>query len=216
MALANFNNLKDAILTEFSRNDSGFVDALHDFILRGESVLNRRLRTHQMRATATVTISSSASTASLPTGFLSDIGLHYTSDLSQLTPATDADLVYWGATDSGQPRLYRVGATVYEFDRPADQSYATKAVYYKANNITSDSTNWLLTNYPDAYLYASCFEAAAARQAKDRMALYKPLRDEIIEEINRLNSKTQGRVRMRHDASLARGNQFNVNTGGYL
>ncbi len=216
MALANFNNLKDAILTEFSRNDSGFVDALHDFILRGESVLNRRLRTHQMRATATVTISSSASTASLPTGFLSDIGLHYTSDLSQLTPATDADLVYWGSTDSGQPRLYRVGATVYEFDRPADQSYATKAVYYKANNITSDSTNWLLTNYPDAYLYASCFEAAAARQAKDRMALYKPLRDEIIEEINRLNSKTQGRVRMRHDASLARGNQFNVNTGGYL
>ena len=216
MALANFNNLKDAILTEFSRNDSGFVDALHDFILRGESVLNRRLRTHQMRATATVTISSSASTASLPTGFLSDIGLHYTSDLSQLPPATDADLVYWGSTDSGQPRLYRVGATVYEFDRPADQSYATKAVYYKANNITSDSTNWLLTNYPDAYLYASCFEAAAARQAKDRMALYKPLRDEIIEEINRLNSKTQGRVRMRHDASLARGNQFNVNTGNYL
>ena len=216
MALANFNNLKDAILTEFSRNDSGFVDALHDFILRGESVLNRRLRTHQMRATATVTISSSASTASLTTGFLSDIGLHYTSDLSQLTPATDADLVYWGSTDSGQPRLYRVGATVYEFDRPADQSYATKAVYYKANNITSDSTNWLLTNYPDAYLYASCFEAAAARQAKDRMALYKPLRDEIIEEINRLNSKTQGRVRMRHDASLARGNQFNVNTGNYL
>jgi hypothetical protein len=169
-----------------------------------------------MRATATVTISSSASTASLPTGFLSDIGLHYTSDLSQLTPATDADLVYWGSTDSGQPRLYRVGATVYEFDRPADQSYATKAVYYKANNLTSDSTNWLLTNYPDAYLYASCFEAAASRQAKDRMALYKPLRDEIIEEINRLNSKTQGRVRMRHDASLARGNQFNVNTGGYL
>ena len=216
MALANFNNLKDAILTEFSRNDSGFVDALHDFILRGESVLNRRLRTHQMRATATVTISSSASTASLPTGFLSDIGLHYTSDLSQLTPATDADLVYWGSTDSGQPRLYRVGATVYEFDRPADQSYATKAVYYKANNITSDSTNWLLTNYPDAYLYASCFEAAAARQAKDRMALYKPLRDEIIEEINRLNSKTQGRVRMRHDASLARGHQLNVNTGNYL
>ena len=216
MALANFNNLKDAILTEFSRNDSGFVNALHDFILRGESVLNRRLRTHQMRATATVTISSSASTASLPTGFLSDIGLHYTSDLSQLTPATDADLVYWGSTDSGQPRLYRVGATVYEFDRPADQSYATKAVYFKANNLTSDGTNWLLTNYPDAYLYASCVEAAAARQAKDRMALYKPLRDEIIEEINRLNSKTQGRVRMRHDASLARGNQFNVNTGNYL
>ena len=99
MALANFNNLKDAILTEFSRNDSGFVDALHDFILRGESVLNRRLRTHQMRATATVTISSSASTASLPTGFLSDIGLHYTSDLSQLTTATAADLVYWGSKD---------------------------------------------------------------------------------------------------------------------
>ena len=216
MALANFDNLKDAILTEFSRNDSGFVNALGDFILRAESVLNRRLRTHQMRATATVTISSSASTASLPTGFLSDIGLHYTSDLSQLTPATDADLVYWGSTDSGQPRLYRVGATVYEFDRPADQSYATKAVYFKANNLTSDGTNWLLTNYPDAYLYASCFEAAAARQAKDRMALYKPLRDEIIEEINRLNSKTQGRVRMRHDASLARENQFNVNTGNYL
>ena len=105
---------------------------------------------------------------------------------------------------------------MYEFERPADQSYATKAVYYKANNLTSDATNWLMTNYPDAYLYASCFEAAAARQAKDRMAIYKPLRDEIIEEINRLNSKTQGRVRMRHDASLARGNQFNINTGGYL
>ena len=216
MALTNFATLKTAIASEFSRSATGFPNAVPDYVLRAEAVLNRRLRTHQMRATATVTISSSASTASLPTGFLSDIGLHYTSDLSQLTPATDADLVYWGATDSGQPRLYRVGATVYEFERPADQSYATKAVYYKANNLTSDATNWLMTNYPDAYLYASCFEAAAARQAKDRMAIYKPLRDEIVEEINRLNSKTQGRVRMRHDASLARGNQFNINTGGYL
>ena len=216
MALANYDNLKDAILTECSRNDSGFVSGLADFILRGEAVLNRRLRTHQMRATASVSLSGDASTASLPTGYLSDIDLYYNSDKSQLTMATDGDLVYWGQTGSGQPRLYRVGSTVYEFERPADQAYTLKAVYYKANNLTSDGTNWLLTNYPDAYLYASCFEAAASRQADKRMAIYKPVRDEIIEEINRLNSKTQGRVNMRHDSTLAKERRFNINTDSYI
>ena len=73
-----------------------------------------------------------------------------------------------------------------------------------------------MTNYPDAYLYACCFEAAAARQADKRMAIYKPLRDEIIEEINRLNSKTQGRVNMRHDSTLARERRFNISTDTYL
>ena len=216
MALANYDNLKDAILTEFSRNDSGFVNGLADFILRGEAVLNRRLRTHQMRATANVSLSSSNSTASLPTGFLSDIDLFHTSDLTQLSMATDKDLTYWGQSSSGKPALYRVGATVYEFERPADQNYTLKAVYYKANNLTSEGTNWLLTNYPDAYLYASCFEAATSRQADKRMAIYKPLRDEIIEEINRLNSKTQGRVRMRHDATLGSERRYNISTDSHL
>ena len=216
MALANYDNLKDAILTEFSRNDTGFVNGLADFILRGEAVLNRRLRTHQMRATTNVSLSSSNSTASLPTGFLSDIDLYHTDDLSQLSMATDKDLIYWGSSSSGKPALYRVGATIFEFERPADQNYTLKSIYYKANTLTSDGTNWLLTNYPDAYLYASCFEAAASRQADKRMALYKPLRDEIIEEINRMNSKTQGRLRMRHDATLGTERRFNISTDSHL
>ena len=214
MALANYDNLKDAILTEFSRNDSGFVAGLPDFIKRGEAFLNRNLRHHQMRSTASVSLSSSASTASLPAGFLSDIDLYYTSDKQQLSQATDRDLVYWGQTEEAQPALYRVGST-YEFERPADQAYTLTAIYFKALDLVTDRTNWLLTNYPDAYLYSACFEAAVSRRNNDRMAVYKPMRDEIVKDTNKLNSRTQGQTLMRHDSSLAGRRQFNINTGSY-
>ena len=214
MALANYNDLKTAIAAEFSRADTGFTTAVPDFITRGEGFLNRNLRHHQMRTTASVSLSTGASTASLPTGYLSDVDLYYTSDKKQLAKATDRDLVYWGQTERAQPVLYRVGAT-YEFERPADQSYTLTAIYFKGLDLASDATNWLMTNYPDAYLYASCFEAAVARRNGERMGVYKPMRDEIVLEVNKLNSRTQGQTLMRQDSSLAGRRQFNINSGAY-
>ena len=110
--------------------------------------------------------------------------------------------------------MYRVGST-YEFERPADQAYTLTAIYFKALDLATDSTNWLLTNYPDAYLYSACFEAAVSRRNNDRMAVYKPMRDEIVKDTNKLNSRTQGQTLMRHDSSLAGRRQFNINTGSY-
>lgn len=94
MALTSYSDLQTAIQTEFARSDTGFTNAVVDYITRGEAFLNRKLRHHQMRSTASVSLSQSASTATLPTGFLSDIDLYYTSDKTQLAKATDRDLVY--------------------------------------------------------------------------------------------------------------------------
>ena len=54
------------------------------------------------------------------------------------------------------------------------------------------STNWLLTEYPNAYLYGVLTELAAMQRNAEMAQLYKARRDEAFAEIIQLSALTTG------------------------
>ena len=77
------------------------------------------------------------------------------------------------------------GITTFEFD------------YYQKISALSGTVNWLFSAHPDIYLFGSLVEANAFTEMPENAVLWKARRDEIFEEIERLDIKTKGGGRIR-------------------
>jgi len=65
-------------------------------------------------------------------------------------------------------------------------SYTYRGIWYTAIPALSSgtTTNWLLTAYPDAYLYGTLIQSAARIQDDARLPMWKALFAETVDEIN--------------------------------
>ena len=166
MALDTYANLKQAIERFSHRTD--ISDVIDDFIDLAESRIDTRLqlRTNEERATA----SMSGRFLALPDGFLQmrrltitgspNYEIHYRAPKSMPILST------------GRPKYYTITSQI-EFDRVPDSAYPLEMSYYKVlvPLTSSNTTNDVLTNYPDLYLYGSLAELH--RWARDEQtALY--------------------------------------------
>lgn len=64
--------------------------------------------------------------------------------------------------------------------------------FAKIPSLQTNTTNWLFTAYPDLYLFGSMVEAEAFGINDERMPMWKARRDEVFEEITRLDNRTRG------------------------
>jgi hypothetical protein len=69
----------------------------------------------------------------------------------------------WGGSASGTPSVYTVIADELQLGPTPDSVMTMEMLFYKKFDALSDSatTNWMITNAPDVYLYASTGEAQA-------------------------------------------------------
>src|SRR5574340_375070 len=157
MSVSTYAELQTAVSNWLHRADLTSYTA--DFIQQGEAWLNRKLRTMDMEERATVTMGTTDRFDSLPTGYLEMQSLYYTGTLEELTFVEPSALIRLIRTGSGKPVHFTIKDGL-EWDRVPDSAYESEMHYFKALNIASDSTNWLLTNHPDIYLHASIAAAA--------------------------------------------------------
>lgn len=96
------------------------------------------------------------------------------------------DSIYGGTT--GRPAFFSIVGNEIQLAPAPDGSYEIEMDYYKKFDALSDSTttNWLLTNSPDAYLFGSLAEASPFIRANDsRIALWEAKYQAAIAELNR-------------------------------
>jgi hypothetical protein len=140
-----------------------YTDAkLDEFILMGESRLNRALRMLDMIQTQTGTLSTSVATLALPTRFADRIQFRINDPETELCWVAPSQIKEYSAdlTTSRMPRRYTVTDT-FEFDAIPDSAYSYTLKYYQGYKLSLDSdTNYVLTNYPQAYLYAAAIDGA--------------------------------------------------------
>ena len=212
MALANNGDLQSAVQSWMNRNESGFTAMIPDFIALAEAELNSRVRVRQNMTTAALTLVAWNDYVALPTDFLEDVELNYTISAQLLLKASynDIDRIR-GEAVAGQPSLYAINGTNINFERDADASYALTLRYYEAWAIATDSTNWLLTTHPDAYLFGALAEAHgwlgdanAAQWARGKM-------EAAIQRALTADSRTRG-APLRVDAALLRRSSYNILT----
>jgi hypothetical protein len=193
MAISTYNELQTAV-ADWTANTTIPAKAV-DLITLGESILNRKLRLLQMENVATLSTSTSDRFATLPTGFLEAIDLTlYADSVPQTLVQVPLAVVNCRPTDIATlPRMYSITSNIV-FDVKSDQVYTCSFRYYKRLDIASDTTNWVLTNNPDLYLYAAMLSAEPYLKNDGRVTLWAQMLEEGIKQLNRLDARSRGRA----------------------
>ena len=208
MAISTFAELKTATANWLDRSD--LTDRIPEFIALAEARFNRILRIRDMETVSTA-ISTAAGTReySLPTGFVQMKEFHLSTDpltpLAYITPEMMTRI--WAGSGQGKPEVFTIIADNVRMGPSPDAVYTTSMLYYKTFTALSDSatTNDMLTNNPDVYLYGTLLEAEPFIMNDERVQLWGMAFKQAIDDIQNQDNKD------RHSGSELRV----MNTGGY-
>lgn len=156
MAINTYSTLQTAIGNWLARSD--LTTVIPDFIMLAEAEFNRVLRVREMESRATATATEYLE---LPSDFLElrtvQLNTSPVTVLSQVSPE-----VIDGYTTTGKPVCFTIIDNRIQLGPSPDSTYTVEIDYYAQIPALSGSntTNWLLTSYPDLYLYGSLLRAA--------------------------------------------------------
>lgn len=201
MSLGTYAELLTGVANWLDRSD--LTARIPEFIALAEAEFNRRLRTIEMEATATTTLTSDS--VVVPADFLGLRSIKIDNTILEYAPPSE---IYDDETTGGYPTRYTVVDGQFVF-RPAPTSGDVEISYYASIPALTSlaTTNWLMTRYPDLYLFATCAQAEFYVVNDARVPLWKGRAEEIIEQINRqANSERYGgrRLAARHGVPQVR------------
>lgn len=198
MTIANYGELKSDVSDMLFHQR--LVARYPLYVKMFETDANTQLRVRQMEAVATLTTASGE--VALPADYLV-----WRSVRPRLSPSRgptfsppfdDVDYVhpaYLPPAGLGFDNLFTIENGKLKVRPVDDRAGAWELHYYQKipTIVGSDgSSNWLLTEYPNAYLFGVMVEAMGAQRNSEMAAFYKQRRDEVLAEVVRLSALTTG------------------------
>jgi hypothetical protein len=192
MAITTYAELQSAIANWLARDD--LTSYIPDFITLFEAAAARRLKVRLQESTTTLTPSSGVAT--VPSDYLGHRRVTWTGspiqELSYVAPPIYAGYLESG---SGTPTVFTIEGSNLRVAPSSDTALTFD--YYAKTAAVSSSLNWLFTNHPDAYLFGSLAEANAFNKDIDAAGLWKARRDEVFDEISKLDFNERQGMAMR-------------------
>lgn len=193
MSLTNYTDLQASLTNWLKRDD--LTANIPDFIALAEAQMTRDFINmnpppRAMETTATGTLSGN--TIALPTGYLGTkrFQIQINGRYYQLTYKTSEQMANYSV--SGRPSYYCGMGDNLEIAPPPDSSYAYSWVYYKKPDslaIAVNGVNWVLSNNPDLYLYASLLQSAPFLKNDNRLVMWAGIYKELISSFEMANRK---------------------------
>ena len=188
-----YDELKTNIANFLNRSD--LTSQLDFFIDATEAEFNRRLRVKDMIKRATAT--ADAQYISLPTDWLEAINVQI--DSNEFTPLFQQSIesldVYRKSTNNvgNQPVYYALVDNTIELAPTPDTSYTLQLTYYGTIDALSSSntTNFISTGYPDAYLYGALKHASIYLMEDERVPLFTAQFEKALEEMRLEQEKAE-------------------------
>ena len=196
MALDTYDNLKSEIASFLNRDD--LTANIDTFIDLAETRHARDLRIREMEAVSTsITTVAGTQSYDLPTGYLElRYAMLQTSPYTMLQYMTPADFfrVYNEGEGTGMPVYYTiVGKKIYLGHSPDSANVLELGFFQRATALSSsNTTNDILTNFPDLYLYGSLAETSPFLMQDERLPVWSSLYKEGVKTAN--ESAQRGRV----------------------
>jgi hypothetical protein len=176
MSITNYAELQTKIGNYLHRD---LATIIPDFITLAEAKLNRRLRLRSMEQRTTGVV---AATVALPTRFAEIISLTVTNNGSTYPVSYLPSSRLQG--ESSDTFYYSIiGDNIY-FE-PVGSGLTYTLHYFQKFDALSSGVNWLITNAPDIYLYASLLESAPYIKDDQRIATWGTLLDKAIADLER-------------------------------
>jgi len=208
MAISNYSELQTAVANWLDRDD--LTDRIPEFIALAEARFNRVLRLRSMEAKYTADTVAGQRNLALPTGYIQmrnfQVNTSPLTTLSYVTPEI-YDRV-WGGSTSGTPKFYTILANEVSFGPIPGSVMEVEMLFYKKfdNLSVSATTNSLLTDSPDLYLYGAMLEAEPFIMNDERVPLWAAALDRAVSDMQEQDNKD------RHSGSALRV----MNTSGYM
>lgn len=186
MSITNYAELQASVASWLNRSD--LSTNITDFITLAEAQLSTDLKTRAMETKVTLVTVAGAKTVALPTDMLEMRRLQvvgtYNQPLSYRTP--DELSIDYAANGTGQPVVFTVIGGNVELAPIPDAVYSLELTYQQRIPALSDSatTNWLITNWPNAYLYGSLLAATPFIMNDARLPTWAQLYEQAIDGIN--------------------------------
>lgn len=197
MAITTYDELKASIANWLNRDDLTAV--IPDFIALAEAQIARDVR--HWRQEKRVTTSVNEQYENLPIDWLEMIQIQLTAggrlqviSAAELQDRKEDSLVAY------KPKYYRLTSDQIEFYPAPDSPYEAAMQYYaRVPALTdTDTTNWVLTDYPDIYLYGALVHAAPYLNDDQRITVWASLYQSAVDALDQDNKKSRvsGPLRM--------------------
>lgn len=215
-----YNGLKASLSDWLNRTDAATVAAIPDMIVLAEAQMFRRFISRakqglpiprRLVGRSDATFALATEYVAMPTDMQGPIEL-----LLSSTPPIDLDYIETEnlnrekklARWTGAPKYYAVVGGQIQIYPVADQSYTGELTYIKRLPAASTATNWVLTDYPDAYLYGALVQSAPYLKDDARLTTWGALFTAAIEDICNSDPMPTNKVRLRVDGAITRFSQY--------
>lgn len=174
MALANYTDLLAAVAAWAHRNDLTAV--IPDFVTMAEARISRDLRLRKQITTTTLVTTAGVRGVAIPADWL-----EFENVSAATVPERQLSYVNVEHLDSrfpsggrtGSPSVYTIEGDGLLFGPVPDSAYTINILYYaRFPSLITASTNWLMTNHPNIYLFATLAEAMFYTQNMEQLQAY--------------------------------------------
>jgi hypothetical protein len=197
MAITTYAELKSSIANWLNRDD--LTSVIPDFISLTEAQIARDVR--HWRQEKRVTTSVNEQYENLPNDWLEMIQIQLIAGGSlQAISAKELQERKEASQISQKPKYYRLTSDQIELYPAPDSPYEASMQYYARVPSLSDAEtfNWVLTEYPDIYLYGALVHAAPYLADDQRVNVWASLYQSAVDALNQdsINSRVSGPLRM--------------------
>ena len=208
MAISDYTELKTAVANWLDRDD--LADRIPEFIALAEARMNRVLRLRMMESKYTASTVASQRNYALPASYIQmrnfQLNTSPITSLSYVSPEIYDRL--WGGSQGGTPLFYTIIANELQLGPIPGSVITMEMLFYKKVSAlsASNTTEVMLTDNPDVYLYGALLEAEPFVMNDERIGVWAQGFEKAIVDLQEQDNKD------RHSGSALRV----MNTGGYM
>jgi len=212
MAFTSYSELQTAIGQWLKRSDRAAV--IPDYIKLAETRIKTLVRLRVMETEVDLSTTQGSDVIAIPNDFKSPIAL-WIADINpreQLEQLLPQSMPY--NTVSNRPMYWCVDGRNLRFQTPANQVYPIKLRYQQHFGLSDTTTsNYLLEDYPDVYLFGAMVEALNDVQDFAQAEIWEKRFQTAVFQCNNQEASNQESVKLRTEFGSANKRRFNIFRG---
>jgi len=189
MALSTYDELKTSIANWADRDDlSNFIP---DFIALTEARFNRELRLRSMEQKEYATTVGGQANYALPTNYLQMREFRLNTDPTVSLQYVSPEIYESWNVGSGRPKWYTIIANEIRLGPVPSGAYEMEMLFWRKfpSLSSTHTTNWMLQNAPDVYLYGALLELEPFIQNDARINVWAAGYQKAISDIQLQDDK---------------------------
>lgn len=199
MAITDYASLQTTLASWLHRAD--MTAQIPDFIVLAEAKLSSDLVARPMETRVNMAVTGGNAYVTLPTDMLEMVRLTLQTDPIVTLKYASADELTadFPTSTTGRPTVFAVIGSQVQLAPAPDSNYTLELVYrQKIPALTSgNTTNWLISSFPNAYLYGALCAAQPFIANDVRLPTFQALYREAVDGINSIDWYSGSTMRVR-------------------